>query len=709
MLSYQGKLTDTAGVPVTDTVYAVRFRLYPQPTGGTQFWEENQQVRTQGGLFSTLLGSVTPVGSMPDAGAAYLGMAVAGGAELTPRLRIASAAYAYLSARAANADQLQGRDTTTFSRSTHNHDATYVNEAQADAVTSAMIVNGTIAAADLNQMGAASGQVMKWTGSAWAPRNDSVGGGGTGDNAWVRGTPDSVLYTIRQLGIARGGANNMLYGTFRQSHVNLGVACTTGLSSQNRSYITVGGGANNVATADAATIAGGWDNIASGYRSAVGGGDGNNASGERAAIGGGMSNTVNGDRSVVAGGESNSASGGGATVGGGYSNTASGTYATVGGGYADTAIAYASGALSGWNNVAGDAADDTGAVVAGGRGNRATAKYATVGGGYGNHADTSSATVGGGYINHATGYAATVGGGRNNVADTNYATVGGGSINAATGTCATVGGGFSNTADTSFATVGGGYGNAATGIYATVGGGESNDATGDYATVGGGYSNLADTLWATVGGGCRNAATGIYATVGGGDNNTASGTAALVPGGHVCDASGNHSFAAGSYARARGVGSFVWSDSCSYDDSVSTTTANRWVARARGGVYFYTNLGMTTGVRLAASGSSWISISADGGGAKPVPVDGRALLERVAALPLNESGSEDLGTRSIGPSARDFHAAFGYGPEDGINMADADGVALAAIQALYDEMKARDEAQQLRIAQLEAELAQMQK
>ena len=77
----------------------------------------------------------------------------------------------------------------------------------------------------------------------------------------------------------------------------------------------------------------------------------------------------------------------------------------------------------------------------------------------------------------------------------------------------------------------------------------------------------------------------------------------------------------------------------------------------------------------------------------------------MAELPLNESGSEDLGTRSIWPSARDFHAAFGYGPEDGINMADADGVLLAAVQALYEEVKT-DKA---RIAQLEAELAQQKR
>jgi hypothetical protein len=173
MLSYQGKLTDTLGVPVANGNYPMMFLLYSQPSGGSSFWSESQSVTTKNGLFSVLLGSVTPIGSIPDGGVVYLTMTVSGGAELTPRLRIASAAYSYLAARAANADLLQGKDTTAL-------DARYVNEGQASSVTSNMIVDGTITAVDLNQMGASAGQVMKWTGSAWAPRNDSIGSGGGG-------------------------------------------------------------------------------------------------------------------------------------------------------------------------------------------------------------------------------------------------------------------------------------------------------------------------------------------------------------------------------------------------------------------------------------------------------------------------------------------------------------------------------------------------
>ncbi|MBN2464050.1 hypothetical protein JXD38_00295 [candidate division WOR-3 bacterium] len=173
MLSYQGKLTDTLGVPVSDTSYQVTFRFYTAPTGGTSFWSETQTVQTQGGLFSVLLGSVAQIESVPSSGSLYLGMAVAGGTELSPRLRLVGSTYSYLAARSANADLLQGKDTTAL-------DAHYVNEGQTNSVTSAMLVDGTIAAADLGQMGAATGQVMKWTGSAWTPRNDSVSSGGSG-------------------------------------------------------------------------------------------------------------------------------------------------------------------------------------------------------------------------------------------------------------------------------------------------------------------------------------------------------------------------------------------------------------------------------------------------------------------------------------------------------------------------------------------------
>ncbi len=559
MLSYQGKLTDTLGQPVADTTYSVAFRLYIVPSGGSPFWNETQNVQTRSGIFSVLLGSVTPIGSVPDAGAAYLGMAVGWGLELAPRLRIASAAYSYLAARAANSDLLQGKDTTAF-------DARYVNEGQANSVSSAMIVNGTIVASDLGQMGASSGQVMKWTGSGWAPRNDSVGGGGGGT---VTSVSQSTGITCSPNPITTTGTVgfDQTYGDGR--YVNATGDSMTGalrVGAQLRVH----------------------DKAALGYSCY------NNGS---AAFCAGYGNSAGGDRASITGGEDNSAGGKYAHVSGGSENQASSIWSTIGGG-----------------NV--NEATDTAATVAGGQENRANAAWSTVGGGYGNAAETTYATVAGGLSNAATGYAATVGGG---------------------------------------------IGNNVASDYATVGGGYFNDATGSHATVGGGRYNVAS---------------GLYATV---------------PGGYRCAASEFGSFAAGSYAKARGAGSYVWSDSGGLGDSVSNATDNRWAARARGGVYFYTNLGMTTGSYLSAGGSSWNSVSDSMTKENFRPVDKKALLEALARMRVRDYNlkSQDASIRHIGPVAQDFHNSFGFGESNtAINMEDADGVLMAAVQALYEDNKA---------------------
>ena len=69
--------------------------------------------------------------------------------------------------------------------------------------------------------------------------------------------------------------------------------------------------------------------------------------------------------------------------------------------------------------------------------------------------------------------------------------------------------------------------------------------------------------------------------------------------------------------------------------------------------------------------------------------------------------SQDPSIRHIGPMAQDFYAAFGVGEDDThISTTDADGVALAASQALYalaQEQQRQLTSQQARIDQLEQE------
>ena len=87
-------------------------------------------------------------------------------------------------------------------------------------------------------------------------------------------------------------------------------------------------------------------------------------------------------------------------------------------------------------------------------------------------------------------------------------------------------------------------------------------------------------------------------------------------------------------------------------------------------------------------------------------VDRRLVLERVVDLPIstwNYKGQRRA-LRHIGPMAQDFFSAFAIGEDDRhINMVDGNGVALAAIQGLYDLVRER----QSEIAALKAELAEV--
>jgi len=78
-----------------------------------------------------------------------------------------------------------------------------------------------------------------------------------------------------------------------------------------------------------------------------------------------------------------------------------------------------------------------------------------------------------------------------------------------------------------------------------------------------------------------------------------------------------------------------------------------------------------------------------------VPIDGDEILRRVAAMPISAWSYKDAqpSVRHIGPMAQDFRAAFGTGESDRcIPTVDANGVALAAIQALNRHLDQLDQA-----------------
>ena len=225
--------------------------------------------------------------------------------------------------------------------------------------------------------------------------------------------------------------------------------------------------------------------------------------------------------------------------------------------------------------------------------------------------------------------------------------------------------------------------NTVTASWGTVGGGGLNTVGGLFATVAGGHKNTATDYAATVGGGFQNFAEGTIATVSGGTLNQANGMASVVPGGYKNVANGDYSFAAGFNATAINVGSFVWGDG---QGLTTDTGPYQFVAQASGGFTFYTASGFPVGATLPSGSGSWSSLSDRNVKDNFSAVDGTALLAQLAALPIatwNYKAQADS-IRHVGPTAQDFRAAFGLGEDDRhISTVDSEGVALAAIQALY--------------------------
>ncbi len=240
--------------------------------------------------------------------------------------------------------------------------------------------------------------------------------------------------------------------------------------------------------------------------------------------------------------------------------------------------------------------------------------------------------------------------------------------------------------------------------FATVAGGESNEATARWSTVSGGVSNTAGHTGAIVTGGASNRAIGAYSSVSGGHRNLASGTHAAIPGGDFNVATGSGSFAAGHRAMANSAGCFVWGDSTDMD--IPCNAANAWVARASGGVTFFTYQDPTnifTGVTVPAGGGSWSSVSDRAAKENFVAVDTRDILQRLLRVPVSEWNyrSQDASIRHVGPVAEDFRAAFGVGESERmISTVDAQGVAFAAIQGLNTKLEDRLAEKDREIAEL---------
>ncbi|MGC9315813.1 MAG: hypothetical protein ACP5G4_09375, partial [bacterium] len=201
------------------------------------------------------------------------------------------------------------------------------------------------------------------------------------DGDWADST--TFLMVIGQKGVFGNG--NVGYGDHDSTHVNLGVAGTTGTSGSNIKYATISGGFNNIASGAYATIGGGHDNVAS---------DSN------ATVTGGLENIASGKRSTVSGYD-NEASGASSTVIGGGHNVASGHYSTVGG-HKNVVSGYMSGIFSGDSSEV----EGTWSFVGGGTEHYVGGNYSAIPGGLADTVSGNFSFAFGRNVNVSTDYTA---------------------------------------------------------------------------------------------------------------------------------------------------------------------------------------------------------------------------------------------------------------------------------------------------------------
>ncbi len=96
-VTHEGLLLDADGLPRAGQV-VLRFALYGEPLGGVALWAEELQLELVDGYYRVALGTTQPLGAVFGGAERYLGIAVDGGAELSPRHRLGSVPYAMVAA-----------------------------------------------------------------------------------------------------------------------------------------------------------------------------------------------------------------------------------------------------------------------------------------------------------------------------------------------------------------------------------------------------------------------------------------------------------------------------------------------------------------------------------------------------------------------------------------------------------------------------------
>jgi hypothetical protein len=179
---------------------------------------------------------------------------------------------------------------------------------------------------------------------------------------------------------------------------------------------------------------------------------------------------------------------------------------------------------------------------------------------------------------------------------------------------------------------------------------------------------------------------------------------------------GNSNSGTGVYAQSSsGVG--VSGNSSSNDGVSGSSTSGKAVHGTSAGGYagYFDGKVKVTGLLEADGGCTGCTMTSDRNlKANFSAINPRFVLNRLAAIPIRAWNykSDEPTVRHIGPTAQDFRTAFNLGVDDKhIDMVDANGVTMAAVQGLYQMMLEKEKTNRekdVKIEQLSQQVERLQ-
>lgn len=177
-ISLQGILTNEGGSAIPDGTYDITFSIYDVSTNGSSIWTELQSVSVTKGEFSVMLGSSSDLNISFDE-QYWVGITIGEGSELNPRIKLSSSPYAI-----------------------------YALTVPENSINSYHIQTGGVGGHNINQMGASTGQALKWNGTQWAPADDQSGGFDLPYYGFVNSLNTAFVVENQNTGAAIAGANS---------------------------------------------------------------------------------------------------------------------------------------------------------------------------------------------------------------------------------------------------------------------------------------------------------------------------------------------------------------------------------------------------------------------------------------------------------------------------------------------------------------------